>query len=235
MCGMATPLLSFVAPVFTDETRSFALAASLFADAAKDAVGDRFEIVFSDDGSEPAARSALARLAASDPRIRYVGDGRHRGVGAAVRRGLEKASGEYVLYTDGDGQISCAELAEAWPKRNSYDLLTGFRVGREEGAVRQWGTRILSRSFGAFSGRRLQDVDCSFKLAKAEWFRSLGLRCNGTGIDAEILWRAARAGARIGEMPVHHSPPGERRSRLTLGRTAYGVLEFLTIAIDPRR
>jgi glycosyltransferase involved in cell wall biosynthesis len=227
------PALSVVAPIFTDETETIRYAAGVFSAAAERAVGSDYEILFTDDGSAARALDCVRDLERRDPRVRLLGDGRHRGLGTAVRRGFEAAGGEFILYTDGDGQVACSELADAWPALRDHDLIVGFRTERREGPVRRLGTRVLAAAAGPFLGRRLRDVDCAFKLARAGFLRDLRLRSRGTGVDAEIVLRASRRGARILEIPVRHTPPFGRTSRVTPARIAYGTVEFLAALCRP--
>ena len=226
------PHLSVIAPVFTDEVHSVRYAAEVLGRSAEAAAGDNYEILFADDGSAPCTRDALDALARADRRIRLIGNGCHHGLGRMFRWALEEARGEFALYTDGDGQVACSELARVWPSRGDCDLVLGYRTGRREGLVRNAGTVALSFLASVFLGRRYQDVDCAFKFARADFLRSLGLRCRGVGIDAEILLMARRRSARILEIPVAHTPPRGRKSRVTPGRILYGACEFLMSAMS---
>ena len=218
--------LSVVAPVFTDETETVGYAARVLAESARAAVGESYEIVFTDDGSSPRAVEAMRELGRRDPRIRVIGDGRHHGLGEVVRRGIREASGDYILYTDGDGQVACRELAEIWPRLSDWDLVIGYRTGRREGLLRRTATRLLSAITPLIYGKAIRDVDCAFKVASARFFRSMDLVSRGTAIDAEMLLVAARRGARLCEVPVRHTPPFGRKSRVTVGRVLYGFMEF---------
>lgn len=219
--------LSIVAPVFTDETVTVRLARDVLSSSAEEAVGGNFEILFADDGSAQCARDTIKALSREDPRIRLIGDGVHHGLGAMVRWGIKEALGEYILYTDGDGEIPCRELAQIWPERDQYDLFVGFRTNRESHWYRRFGTYLLSWVAIPFFGVRFRDVDCSFKFARADFLKRMSLRCKGTGIDAEILLRATRGRGNIRQVPVSHRLSSDRKSKVTLGRILYGISEFL--------
>jgi len=60
------------------------------------------ELIVVDDGSEDETPTKLAKLAASDPRVKIITNGHPLGGGAARNRGLEEARGEYVAYLDDD-------------------------------------------------------------------------------------------------------------------------------------
>lgn len=52
----------------------------------------------------------------------------------------------------------------------------------------------------------MKDVDCAFKLYKAEFFDKVELRSDGALIDAEVLIKLKKQGAKIAQVGVHHYP-----------------------------
>ena len=51
-----------------------------------------------------------------------------------------------------------------------------------------------------------RDIDCAFKLFRAEFFRSNRLETRGAMINAEIVYKLARAGYTYTEVGVQHLP-----------------------------
>jgi glycosyltransferase involved in cell wall biosynthesis len=223
--------LSVIAPVFNEaETVGYAVA-TLDA-SARLAVGDRYELLFLDDGSTDGTQILLRRLAAENAHVRVLGDGRHHGYGAMVGEGIGLAQGEYVLLTDGDGQFSCEELAEVWPRRHEYGLILGYRKERKEGWKRRLGTFLLRGLTRVFLGIGMRDIDCSFKLAQAGWLRSLDLRCKGFGIDTEIVQGILKERGQILEIPVKHNSRLGGKSKLTFGRLIVSFFEFAVLSVQ---
>ncbi len=222
--------LTIIAPVF-NEAQSVSHAVALLTAAAASAVGDAYEVLFADDGSTDGTRDVLRGLSVVNPRIRTVGDGNHHGYGAMIRWSIRVAQGEYVLLTDGDGQFSCSELAHVWPQRAGVDMITGYRIDRREGWHRQFGTALLRAINRVLFNLRLRDVDCSFKLARASVFRSCDLRCNGFGIDTEIVLELLHRRAQLREIPVKHQPRVGDRSKLTSARLLGSMLEFVIVSV----
>jgi len=62
---------------------------------------ENVEMVIVDDGSADGTLDVIKQYAAADPRIKWSTQ-ENRGVSAARNRGLSAASGEYVLFLDGD-------------------------------------------------------------------------------------------------------------------------------------
>jgi len=171
-----------------------------------DALVADWEIIIVDDGSADATGEIADRLVGNDPRIRVVHHETNRGYGAALRSGFAAARKEYVFYTDGDGQFDLAELPKLLDRIDTADIVSGYRRNRRDGLVR----RINAACWGFLVQRmlrfRCRDVDSAFKLYRRRLFDRMTLRSNGALIDAEVLARAARQGARIVTVPVTHLP-----------------------------
>lgn len=92
----------------------------------------RLQVVVVDDRSRDRTSEILARLAAEDPRLAVVRvDERPAGwLGKcnALARGLERATGDWVLMTDGDVKLhpDCLARAVAWCERERVDHLALF-------------------------------------------------------------------------------------------------------------
>ncbi|WP_330239119.1 glycosyltransferase family 2 protein [Streptomyces sp. NBC_00525] len=67
-------------------------------------LGHAFEIVYVDDGSADRTLPLIERLAATDPRVRYVSFSRNFGKEAAMLAGLQHADGDAVVLMDADLQ-----------------------------------------------------------------------------------------------------------------------------------
>jgi polyisoprenyl-phosphate glycosyltransferase len=109
-----TPRLSIVAPCFNEAANLPELVRRITASVAP--LGS-FEIVLVDDGSRDDSVAVMQRLAASDPRVRWIALSRNFGHQRALRAGLEAARGEAVISLDGDLQHppeKIPELVRAW-------------------------------------------------------------------------------------------------------------------------
>src|SRR5216683_2775412 len=94
------PLLSIVVPLYNEEEGIAQLIHAIFNVLSMDA--DFLELVLVDDGSYDRTAEMVSKLAECEPRIRLLRHDRNRGLGAAIRTGLEAAEGDLILYTDAD-------------------------------------------------------------------------------------------------------------------------------------
>jgi glycosyltransferase involved in cell wall biosynthesis len=122
------------------------------------------EVIVVDDGS----RDETSRVAGSAGAI-VVRHPYNKGNGAAVKSGIRRATGEYVLIVDGDGQHSPADAERLVHRLGDYDLVIGARNGRTPATLaRRAGNALLNAFAGYLTGRRIDDLTSGFRAARRE-------------------------------------------------------------------
>ncbi len=167
---------------------------------------DEFEIVVVDDGSKDGTSAAVERVAMRDDRVRLVRHEQNRGYGAAVATALRAAHGEWICFTDGDGQFNMLDLPNLLVHAGKSDVVIGFRRRRAEGGIRQFNSSSWKWLIRCLMGLKVRDLDCAFKLFPRWVVDCLKLNSEGACISAEILAQCMRGGVSITEVPVNHYP-----------------------------
>lgn len=129
-------MISIVIPILNEEENLDPLYCRL--KAAADAWGDRWEIIFIDDGSTDDSASILDRLNRIDRRVKSVSFSRNFGHQTAVTAGLRYARGDAVVIMDADLQDPPQEVAafiEKW--RAGYQVVYGVRRKRKENVLKR--------------------------------------------------------------------------------------------------
>jgi len=170
-------------------------------------LGGRFEVIVVDDGSRDGTGALADALARATPEIRAVHHPHNRGYGAAIRSGFTAATLPWLFFTDADGQFDLRELPTLLSETARADVVAGYRLRRQD----PWFRRLYAFLFGrvlvrAVLGVRVRDLNCAFKLIRRDLVAGLDLKSDGALINAELLGKAKRAGARIVEAGVHHFP-----------------------------
>ena len=112
--------LSIIIPCYNVKTTIRQTVASVLRQSCAD-----FEIILVDDGSTDGSSCILEKLTLQDKRIKLI-QKFNEGVSSARNIGLLNASGEYVLFLDGDDTISSnliKEIKGAIVQSHQYDLL----------------------------------------------------------------------------------------------------------------
>ena len=146
-----------------------------------------------------------------------------RGYGRACLSGFQKArelGAELVIFMDGDGSDDPADLTlmmkPIWEGR--ADFVIGSRVSKnaEPGAVppqARLGNWLVSGVIRMRFGTRLHDIG-SFRAISCSALESLEMREMTFGWPVEMVVKAARAGYRIVEVPLHYRMRTHGRSKV---------------------
>jgi glycosyltransferase involved in cell wall biosynthesis len=223
-------VISVVVPVH-DEEQSVALLYEEL-ESALQPVGEPWEAIFVDDGSEDGTFSALTRLHARTPNTRVVRLRRNFGKSAALAAGFAQAEGETVVTIDGDLQDDPAEIPHLLAKlEEGFDLVSGWKARRRDPLRRRLVSKIFNAVTGRVSGLRLHDMNCGLKAYRAEVVRGLPLYGE---LHRFIPVLAHYRGYRVAELPVNHRPRTHGRSRYGIERYVRGFLDLLTVTFMGR-
>ncbi|MGE0129232.1 MAG: glycosyltransferase family 2 protein [Blastocatellales bacterium] len=208
--------LSIIVPCFNEEENLPPLIEAVFKALSSD---PRFvELILVDDGSSDHTSEIVRGMSAYEPRLRLVAHARNRGLGTAIRTGLEAATGDYVLYTDADLPFDFGQIPRLLTQAHDDQVVIGYRSNRGEG-VRRW---LLSKGYNllcrAVFGLRVRDVNFACKLFPRRAVEGMRLGSEGSFIDAEMLLECRNLGLETTEFPLVYRP--RMRGCSTLSRTS---------------
>lgn len=203
------PYLSFIIPAYNEAQR---LAPSLqkalqYFDSQPYSV----EILVVNDGSKDSTSRVAGDIAQKDPRIKVLEQPRNMGKGAAVRRGMLEAEGEFRIFSDADFSTPIHETARVLERLQSgIDVCIGSR-GIDTSLVKKhqpWYREKLGKMVNVIvqaafiSG--ITDTQCGFKGFRSEAAKQVFSRAqlNGWMFDLEALYIASKLGLTIEEIPV---------------------------------
>lgn len=202
--GLRQKRLSVVLPAY-NEAAVIEKTVTRVAQALAQWTAD-FEIIVINDGSQDGTRAIVERISAADGRVRLINHTVNRGYGAALVTGFRSVTKDLVFFMDSDGQFDINDLESFFPLIEQYDAVFGYRNPRCDPWLRKlnaWGWKQLVR---AVFGIQVRDIDCAFKLYRAEFFQTLELETCGAMINTEVLYKFKRAGYRYAEVGVRHLP-----------------------------
>jgi glycosyltransferase involved in cell wall biosynthesis len=203
------PYLSIVIPAYNEEDRlglSLPLIEPYIRERGLDA-----EILVVDDGST----DETAQVASSflrERRGRVLRHPENRGKGAAVRNGVLKAEGRWVLITDADLSTPIEEHAKLAEIAREEDLDVAFgsrglpesQVEIRQNPLRQTMGKTFNLILRWITGLPHRDTQCGFKLLDRKRTRPLFERMviDHFAFDVELLFLCDRFGLRVKEIPV---------------------------------
>lgn len=167
------------------------------------------ELIVVDDGSRDSTAEIMQKF---DKRgVVVIRHARNRGKGAAVRTGVERATGTHLIVLDADLEYSPADIPSMLAPviSGKADHVFGSRVfglnTRFQSFRFAMGGRITTLAANLLYDSCLTDMHTCLKLLPVADFRRLALLENGFGLDTELTARLLRAGVRPFEVPVTYN------------------------------
>jgi len=153
-----------------------------------------------------------------------------KGNGAAVKSGARAATGDYLVFMDGDGQHKAADVGRLLAKVDEgYDLVVGARSGRDsQASVARWSANAIYNGFASWMvNRRIDDLTSGFRCVHRRKFLSfLYLLPNGFSYPTTSTMAFFRAGYSVGFVPIAVS---KRLGKSHISMLKDGVRFFLII------
>ena len=171
------------------------------------------EIVVVDDCSTDGTRELLQRLASS-PGVHVIFQKENQGKGAALRRGFEKCSGDFVVVQDADLEYDPRDIPRLLEPllRGDADVVYGSRfLGpkiQDDSLVHRMGNALLTGASNMLSGLKLTDMETCYKLFTLDVIESIRIEQDRFGIEPEITAKLARRGFRFIEVPITYNSRG---------------------------
>jgi glycosyltransferase involved in cell wall biosynthesis len=187
------------------------------------------EIIVVDDGSTDGTGDRAADAGAAVVRHPY-----NMGNGAAVKNGIRRATGDYVLILDADGQHPPEDALRIADRLGQYDLVIGARSGETQAtATRRRGNNALNRLASYMTNRDIPDLTSGFRGARREALQEfLHLLPNGFSTPTTTTLAFIKAGYSVAFEPIHaRQRTGQSKIRLARDGASFLMIIFKIITL----
>ena len=198
--------VSVIIPAYNEE--AFILEV-LEAVARQQSAECRYEVIVVDDGSKD--RTVERVRSRPDLYSHLVVQPKNGGKGAAVKAGLAKATGEYVLIQDADLEYDPSDYPKliAPIRHGNADMVMASRLTappmvRVHYFWHKVGNHLITLLFNIFYNTTFTDIYCGYLMYRRALLDPAELKTTGWEQQAEILARLVARAERIYEVPISY-------------------------------
>ncbi|MCC5877423.1 MAG: glycosyltransferase [Candidatus Sumerlaeia bacterium] len=168
------------------------------------------EIILVDDGSTDGAHRVYKHLGPEIDHLVINED--NLGKGASIRRGLEKATGDFVIVQDADLEYDPGEYIKLLRPilDGKADVVYGsrFMTSSARRVLYFWhalANRILTNLSNVLTNLNLTDMQTCYKMFRRSDLMEMDLQANGFGFEAEVTTRIAHKRLRVYEVSIGYA------------------------------
>lgn len=193
------------------------------------------EVIVVDDNSPDGTGELAEELKEKYAFLKVVHRKGKTGLGTAYLEGYRASRGEIIITMDADLSHDPSYLPELIRAVRKHDLVIGSRYVTG-GKVLWWSPyRVAVSRFANLLGRltvrgSIRDFTSGYRAYREKAFEEIargGTKAGGYAFQLEALYRAARMGLRLGEVPITFVNRRHGKSKLELRE----ILEFIKISL----
>jgi glycosyltransferase involved in cell wall biosynthesis len=197
--------LSVVMPVYNERATLREVVARVLA------VPLDIELICVDDGSRDGSREILAELGERYHQVRILLQPKNMGKGAALRRGIQESTGDFLIIQDADLEYDPAEYTRLLGPliQGQADVVYGSRfMGAAPHRVLYFwhsvGNRILTLLSNALTNMNMSDMETCYKVFRREILQAIPLEEDRFGFEPEITVKIAKRRLRVYEVGISY-------------------------------
>lgn len=211
--------LSVVVPLYNEEGNVALLHQRIQEVLQK--LGQPFEIIFIDDGSQDKTVSIAKTLSP----ITLIEFRKNFGQTAAFDAGFKAATGDVIITLDGDLQNDPADIPLLLAKiEEGYDVVSGWRHKRQDPFMKKVSSRLANMVRSILIQDHIHDSGCSLKAYRKECFEGVDLFGEMHRFIPAILMLD---GFKVGEVKVSHHPRIHGVTKYNWKRGVKGILDMI--------
>jgi len=183
-----------------------------------------YEVIVVNDGSTDDTADVAQKAGANLHSHPY-----NIGNGAAIKSGIRKASGEILVFMDGDHQHAPEDISRLIEYLPEYDMVVGARTSKQQTSLgRAFGNKIYNWLASYVAMFPIQDLTSGFRAVKSDIASQLiSLLPNTYSYPATITLGVLRSGKSLKYIPINFQKRQMGKSKIRFFRD--GVRFFMII------
>ena len=166
----------------------------------------KLEIIVINDASTDKTLKKIKNIS----QIKVISHKKNQGKGAAIRTGLNQATGDYVLIQDADLEYDPKDIINLINPilEGKAEVVYGSRFLGPHKNMLFWhflGNKFLSLTTNILYNTTLSDMEVCYKLIPSKLIKSFNLKSNRSGFEPEVTAKILKQKIRIYEVPISYS------------------------------
>jgi glycosyltransferase involved in cell wall biosynthesis len=198
--------LSVVMPIYNEKATLLRVVERVHS------VGLEVELLCVDDGSSDGSREILSALQNQYPQMRIFLQPHNMGKGAALRRGIQEATGDYVIIQDADLEYDPKDYSRLLGplEAGQADVVYGSRfLGAGPHRVLYFwhsvGNWLLTLLSNMITNLNMTDMETCYKVFRREVIQSIPIEEDRFGFEPEITVKIAKRQLRVYEVGISYA------------------------------
>ena len=213
--------ISIIVPAFNEEE----VIEKVIADLKK-YLSQACEIIVVNDGSTDCTGEVVGKIAD----IKVINHSENRGYGAALKSGIRKSQGEYILIIDADGTYPTESVSELIREAPDYDMVVGARTNPQSQIpiLRRPAKWLLNGLANYLTMTKIPDLNSGLRIIKKEVLgRFISLLPDGFSFTTTITLALLANNYRVKYIPIDYY----KRAGKSKIRPIRDTLNFLQLII----
>jgi len=142
----------------------------------------------------------------------FISYEKNKGKGFAIREGLKKSKGDYIIFQDADLEYDPQDIMKFFELIDKFapDVILGSRFNydrysKSHSVMNKIGNLILTNTFNILYNTTFTDIYSCYLCVKKKYINENSLNANGFEQQAEILTEVIKKGKSFFEVPINYN------------------------------
>ena len=201
----AAPVLSIVMPAYNEEKTIEEIIDRVLV------LPNLLELIVVDDCSKDRTQTIVQRIAAENPKVRYVRQPANAGKTAALKTGFALTRGEVVIVQDADLEYDPDEISSVIePILNGHAAVvygSRFMVKKAARVLYYYhflANQCLTGFSNVLTNLNMSDVETCYKAFRGDIIRNMTITSSGFGFEIEVTAKVAKLKCPVYEVPISY-------------------------------